>query len=77
MHTMTRQEVARELRITPQALTNRIARGQAHPPYVQLSPRRRLWIREEFHRWLQGQQKSGAEQTGPFKQIGLKPPRRT
>lgn len=77
MQTMTREEVANELRISPEALTNRIARGLPHPPYIQLSPRRRLWLREEFHRWLQDQQRSGAGESGPFKRLGLKPPQRT
>lgn len=77
MHIMSREEVARELRITPEALTNRISRGLPHPPFVQMSPRRRLWLRDAFYRWLEEQQRSGAGKDGPFERLGLKAPKRT
>jgi predicted DNA-binding transcriptional regulator AlpA len=68
--TMTRDEVAAALGISGQALTNRISRRQPHPPFVPLSPRRRVWLRDEVQAWLRERQQA-SRQLSPYERIGL------
>lgn len=74
MLTLTRVQVAREMRISPAALTNRIARGDPHPPFVELSRRRRVWLADELYRWLRERQQSGPKPLSPYERLGLSSP---
>lgn len=49
---LSRDEVAELLGIAPQSLTNRIARGGQFPPYREVSPRCRVWLRSEVEAWV-------------------------
>ena len=49
---LNRDEVAALLGIAPQSLTNRIARGGPFPPYREISPRCRVWLRSDVESWI-------------------------
>ncbi len=49
---LNREEVAALLGIAPQSLTNRIARGGPFPPYREISPRCRVWLRSDVESWI-------------------------
>lgn len=51
--TLSHEEVAALLKISPRSLSNRLARGGPVPPSIRLSPRRRLWLASTVMTWLE------------------------
>lgn len=49
---LNREQVAEILGITPQSLTNRIARNGPYPPFRIISERQRIWLRSEVEEWF-------------------------
>ena len=54
MDTLDIVEVSRLLRITPKTARNRLNDGRPMPPFFVVG-RRRLFLREEVHKWLRSQ----------------------